>query len=309
MGVGLGLRGSAGPGVPVGDLLGQPVAHGRSHLAHPGQDVGSHLGQMGGHGHVDRVHLHRLLGLRTEPGVGEQAAHEAGLGRGQRPVVEVGRVARRRGGAVGSKLHELEASGHDLAAQGRLPPVGDRVLQQDQEPNGLGGVGVVGEDGALPQHGLQLVEGEGEHRLEEGVAGGQQLGRRQSFGAGVLLVERDPLVAVEDHAPADRIPGRLPDGLGDTQHLEATGLPLGHPSSEALESVGEPGPDVVRLQPAGLCLQEVTADALHVDEVEGVAGQGQFVHQLGQAVADGRVDHLVETGPHLRVGRHSGSLR
>ena len=129
-------------------------------------------------------------------------------------------------------------------------------------------------------------------------ARGQQVGERHASARRRAPSRTRPLVAAQDRRAAQRASRSAQDPAGTWVISKRPGsrVAIGRRAAERLE---EERADVVRLELAGLGPLHLVADLLDVGVRQDVGDERALVQRLRAAVADGRVDDLVEPRPHL----------
>ena len=179
--------------VPVVDLAGQALLHQAADLGDAGGDQVPGAGEFFGHAFGDGPVERDVLHAGGQPGRVAEGQSHGPFGIIQGFVVQVPCLA---GGphperALRIHLDEAELLGDGA---GRVVAVGDLVGDRDEQPRLGAGVVPVGEHRALLEQRAVPLDDQVGHRVEQRVAGGEQVGPRLALGAGQLLVERHPLV-------------------------------------------------------------------------------------------------------------------
>ena len=179
---------------------------------------------------------------------------------------------------------------------GRVVAVGDLVGDRDEQARLGARVVPVGEHRALLEQRAVALDDQVGHRVEQGVARGEEVGLRLALGAGQFLGERDPLVLGEHRCGAGAgLAVAVADVGRDVADLVASGFAFGQPAAELLERFPEEGADVVRLEAETVRLVHPGTPLFQVGDGEDVGVRGPFGDELVQARADSLVDDLVET--------------
>jgi hypothetical protein len=158
------------PGVPVVDLLGEPLPYLRPHPLHRVLDPVAYLREVFADAVLDRPVDRQLLGTGGKPCLVQHRREQRRLVLGGWAVVQVGRRAGRVCGAVRPRLDKLEPLGHRT---GRVVPVGDLLGQRHHQPGLLGRIVAVDQHRALLEQRPVPLDGQIDHRVQSRVPSGR----------------------------------------------------------------------------------------------------------------------------------------
>jgi len=256
------------PAVPVVDLLGEPVLDGGQRLVDQRLVALAQGLHMAGHKLGDGVGPHPLLKLLAVQPLAFQHGLEARpfLG-GARAVVQVGRVAGVAHGPRAVDLHEVHFFGDRRVVIAGAEAVLHLLLQVEEGARPVAGVGVIDQDRALPEHALVALQDQVDHRVQQRVAGAEEVGVGLAGHVDQVLVEADALVLLQHRDGRLQRFGVAADRRRDARDLVAARLAVADHAAQLPECLHEKRADVVRLQAAGRRALHLAPDAQDVGGV------------------------------------------
>ena len=124
------------------------------------------------------------------------------------------------------------------------------MFKIDQQPWLEAIVCLIDEHCALAQQGLEAFEYQVDHRVEQRMAGREQL--RLRLAGDQRLLEGDARIAIEYRIAAPDQPVAFLEDARHASDFEAARLALGDPTAQQAESLAEERADEVRLEAPGL---------------------------------------------------------
>src|SRR5581483_7852940 len=177
----------------------------------------------------------------------------------------IGRVSRRAPLARRIDLDELQLTGNDASVAGAIGPrVLDGVLEIEQHTRGIAVIVGIDQDRSILQEVAIAFEDEIDRSVEQGVARAHERRERLPGNADEVLLEGDPLVALEDRFPDAHEAVAASDDRRHVGDLESTGLPLPDRAAEQAEGFDEEGSYEMGLEPAGCGALHVLTNAAHL---------------------------------------------
>jgi hypothetical protein len=147
------------------------------------------------------------------------------------------------------------------------------VLEVEEEARLVAIVLFVNQHGAATEEVAVTLQREVDHSIEERMARADESRQGLPRWGDEVLLEGDPLVAMQHGLAGADQPVALAYDRRDVGDLVAAGLPLAHGATKPTERLQEERLDVVGLEPPRLGPLHVLADALKARGIEDVVDQ------------------------------------
>ena len=287
-----------GAAVPVGDFLGETLLDGGAGLGDPLHAPFAHFADVLGHDVGDGFPLggdHQLAGDPGALWAGEDV-RRGRLGIAERAVVQVRRVV--QVAATAGRIHRhVQHPARECAFT-----VPHRVLQREEGAWFHAGVAVVHQHRAALQQLSVALQREGQHGVEQRVAGADECGWRLAVRREQGLLEGDAFVAARHRVASADLPVSVAHRCRHMGHFVASRLALPGRAAKLAERFQEEGFHVVRLQAPRFGAFHVLAHAGHLGGIHRVLRQGAFLDQrLQMRMVHGCADGLGKAHLHLRL--------